>query len=84
MLTIPPAVKLWSAPQPVAFRLGFDGPFAPSITRTSRRLYLGGSSDERSGAPVPGARVPIGRDSQQIRFPVLRLFELWVIEWSAW
>lgn len=25
MLTIPPAVKLWYAPQPVDFRLGFDG-----------------------------------------------------------
>ena len=28
MLTIPPAVKLWYAPQPVDFRLGFDGLFA--------------------------------------------------------
>ncbi len=28
MLTIPPAVKLWYAPQPVDFRLGFDGLFS--------------------------------------------------------
>jgi transposase len=28
VLTIPPAVKLWYAPQPVDFRLGFDGLFA--------------------------------------------------------
>jgi transposase len=28
MLTIPPSVKLWYAPQPVDFRLGFDGLFA--------------------------------------------------------
>ena len=28
MLTVPPSVKLWYAPQPVDFRLGFDGLFA--------------------------------------------------------
>jgi transposase len=28
VLTIPPSVKLWYAPQPVDFRLGFDGLFA--------------------------------------------------------
>ncbi|MBN9521372.1 IS66 family insertion sequence element accessory protein TnpB [bacterium] len=28
MLTIPPSVKLWYAPDPVDFRLGFDGLFA--------------------------------------------------------
>ncbi len=28
MLTIPPSVKLWYAPQAVDFRLGFDGLFA--------------------------------------------------------
>lgn len=28
MLTIPPSVKLWYAPQPVDFRLGFDGLFS--------------------------------------------------------
>ena len=28
MLTIPPSVQLWYAPQPVDFRLGFDGLFA--------------------------------------------------------
>ena len=28
MLTIPPSVKLWYAPTPVDFRLGFDGLFA--------------------------------------------------------
>jgi transposase len=33
MLTIPPAVKLWYAPQPVDFRLGFDGLFALVRTR---------------------------------------------------
>jgi transposase len=27
VLTIPPSVKLWYAPQPVDFRLGFDGLF---------------------------------------------------------
>ena len=32
MLTIPPSVKLWYAPQPVDFRLGFDGLF--SLVRT--------------------------------------------------
>ena len=33
MLTIPPAVKLWYAPQPVDFRPGFDGLFALVRTR---------------------------------------------------
>ena len=33
MLTIPPALKLWYAPQPVDFRLGFDGLFALVRTR---------------------------------------------------
>jgi len=28
MLTVPPSVKLWYAPTPVDFRLGFDGLFA--------------------------------------------------------
>jgi transposase len=28
VLTIPPSVKLWYAPDPVDFRLGFDGLFA--------------------------------------------------------
>jgi transposase len=28
MLTVPPAVKLWYAPDPVDMRLGFDGLFA--------------------------------------------------------
>ena len=33
MLTLAPTVKLWSAPDPVDFRLGFDGLFARIRTR---------------------------------------------------
>ena len=35
MLTVPPSVKLWYAPQPVDFRLGFDGLFA--LVRSRRQ-----------------------------------------------
>lgn len=33
MLTLSPAVKIWYAPQPVDFRLGFDGLYALVVAR---------------------------------------------------
>ena len=45
MLTFPPAIKLWYAPEPVDMRLGFDGLFALDRARLnadplSGRLFI--------------------------------------------
>jgi transposase len=41
VLTIPPSVKLWYAPQPVDFRLGFDGLAALVSSRLAADPYSG-------------------------------------------
>jgi transposase len=53
MLTIPPAVKLWYAPQPVDFRLGFDGLFALVRSRLAADPLSGHLLISPSLSPFP-------------------------------
>ena len=46
MLTIPPSVKLWYAPDPVDFRLGFDGLFALVRSRLAADPRLGLTAEQ--------------------------------------